>query len=132
MSTARERETPATLIVLWVAKLVAATFLGIAAYLKLTSAPVEIELFTKLDMEPAGRFIIGVLEMLSAILILLPQSAIYGAFLGLGVMTGAIIGHLTALGIQGVQNAVLVAVCCVVILAIRRKDALFIKHLFDR
>lgn len=122
----------AILIVLWCVKLIAAAALGYASYLKMTSAPVEIELFTKLEMEPEGRYLIGALEGLAALALLVPQSAVYGAFLGLGIMCGAVMGHLTKLGLPGIEFALLVAACCVVVLYIRRHDAPFIGNLLDQ
>lgn len=126
------RPSAGIVVLLWGAKLVAAGILGYAAILKLISHEHEIEIFTTLGWEPHGRFLIGGMEIVSAIMILVPQSALYGAFLGLGVMFGAMIGHLTALGLAGIHLALLVAVCCVIILYIRRHDATFIRNLWDR
>ncbi len=122
---------PAT-AALWIAKLVAAAFLVNAGYLKLTGDPMEIELFSMIGMEPAGRQVIGGIELLAALLILIPQSAVYGALLGLGVMVGATIGHLTTIGLAGLQNAALVAACCLMILYLRRSDSSFLSRLLDR
>ena len=122
---------PAT-AALWIAKLVAAAFLLHAGYLKLTGDPMEIELFRMLGMGPAGRHVIGGIELFAAFLILIPQSAVYGALLGLGVMIGATIGHLTTIGLAGLQDAALVAVCCLMILYLRRSDSSFLSRLLDR
>lgn len=126
------QQSTATTTVLWVAKLVAAGALGFAAYHKFTDNPGDVKLFTMLGMEPAGRFVIAGLEALAALLILIPQRSIYGAILGLCVMTGAIIGHLSAIGINGIQFASLVAAACLAILYIRRHDATFLRNLLDR
>jgi len=123
---------PVVLVLLWIAKLVSAGMLAHAAFGKFTEAPYAVEIFTRLDMEPSGRILIGALEILAALLILLPQSTVYGAFLGLGLMIGALIGHLTVLGHEHFQDAALVAVGCVTILYIRRHDAGFLRNLSDR
>ncbi|MDJ0975855.1 MAG: DoxX family protein [Planctomycetota bacterium] len=131
MKNVPKKSTPA-LIATWGAQLVAAGILGYAGYLKLADHQADIELFTQLGMEPAGRYIIGGLELLAATLMLIPQSAVYGAILGLGVMLGAIIGHLTALGIDvKLLFALLVAALCVVVIVIRRFDAEFLRNLWD-
>lgn len=119
-------------IALWVAKLLAAGFLGVAAWLKLTGHENEVKLFETLNWEPQGRYLIGGIEIVAAILILIPQSAIHGSFLGLGVMLGAIIGHLTKLPLDGIQYALLVSACCITVLYISRYDAKFIRNLFHR
>lgn len=126
-----QRSTP-VLVALWAAKLVAAGALGFAAYHKFAGNPGDVDLFTKLGMEPAGRYLIGALEGIAAILIIVPMSSIYGALLGLGIMTGAIIGHLTTIGLNGLQYAVLVFAGCLAILYIRRHDARFLRNLWDR
>lgn len=130
-SSAPEKSTPA-LVVTWIAQIVVAGILAYAGYLKLADHPADIELFTKIGMEPAGRYIIGGLELLAAAVVLVPQSAVYGAILGLGVMLGAIIGHLTALGLDlKIVFALLVAALCIVIIGIRRYDAEFLRNLWD-
>ncbi len=130
-SSAPEKSMPA-LVVTWIAQVVVAGVLGYAAYRKLADHPADIKLFTTIGMEPAGRYVIGGLELLAATVVLVPQGAVYGAILGLGVMLGAIIGHLTAIGIDvKLAFALLVAALCVVIIGIRRYDAEFLRNLWD-
>lgn len=126
------RTSTGALTVLWLAKLVAAGALGFAAYHKFTGNSGDVELFGKLGMEPGGRFVIAVVEALAALLIIVPQTSVYGALLGLCVMVGAIIGHLTAFQLNGIQYAALVLVACITILYIRRHDAKFLRNLLDR
>lgn len=126
------RPTPLTLVLAWVARLLAAGILSFAGYLKLSGHQAEVELFEKIGMEPTGRVLIGSLELLAALLLLIPQSVLHGAFLGLGIMFGAIIGHLTQIGLPGIQWALLVAVACITVLYLRRYDAVFIRNLWDR
>ncbi len=122
--------TRATCIV-WLAQLAAAGILGYHAYLKLAGHAMEVGLFTRLGMEPVGRYLIGGIEMFAATLLLISPSAVYGALLGLGVMLGAVIGHLTAFHLQGIQYAGLVAGLCLIVLVIRRYDAEFLRNLHD-
>jgi uncharacterized membrane protein YphA (DoxX/SURF4 family) len=51
-------------------------------------------------MEPWGRIGTGVAELIAGILILIPRTTVFGALLGMGVMSGAIFFHLTVLGIS--------------------------------
>jgi len=53
--------------------------------------------------EPWGRIGSGVVELIAAVLILTPRFKWLGSILALGVMAGAILSHLTILGIE-VQN----------------------------
>lgn len=125
------RTVPET-ILLWLAKVVAAGILGSAAVRKLVGEAHTVELFRTIGMGDAGRYLIGGLEILAAILILIPHSAIYGSFLGIGIMCGAIIGHVTVIGLAGIHLALLVFLCCLTVLYIRRHDASFIHNLWDR
>lgn len=50
-----------------------------------------------------GGYIIGSIELIAAILLLLPKTRFWGALLGLGVMSGAVFFHLfTPLGVNRV------------------------------
>ena len=113
-----------------------ALLLSWAGYLKLSSAEVEIELFTTLGMEPIGRYLIGALEVAAAILILLPQSVVYGAVLSWGLMVGAVIAHLTKIGITGPSGilfgaAVLALISSTLIIYITRNRIEFLDHMFN-
>lgn len=70
---------------------------------KFTAHPESVYIFSKVGMEPYGRIIIGCIELISAILLLIPKTIWAGALLTLGVIGGAIFMHLTILGID-VQN----------------------------
>ena len=116
-----------TRLISWTAQLLAVAIMGQTLYFKFSGDPKSIALFTELGMEPQGRIIIGALELLACILLLLPSSAVYGAILSSGLMTGAIIGHFTHLGWEGdrfslMMLAFLTLASCLVILYIRRKE----------
>lgn len=83
---------------LWIFQLVPAAILFGTAYGKLSSKPNEVQLFSVLGMEPTGRFLIGIIEGLAALLLLSPRYSAVGAFLALGTMLGALIAHLTVIG----------------------------------
>ncbi len=69
-------------------------------FFKFTAHPDSVFIFSKVGLEPHGRILIGVLELIAAILILIPKSIWVGALLSLGVISGAVIMHLTKLGID--------------------------------
>ena len=59
--------------------------------------------------EPYGRYLIGTAELVASILLLIPRTQIYGAFISVGVLSGAIFFHLfSPLGIvvRWVENGV--------------------------
>ena len=67
---------------------------------KFTAHPDSVYIFTKVGLEPHGRILIGILELIAAILLLIPKTVWAGAILTLGVIGGAILMHLTQLGIE--------------------------------
>jgi len=100
---------------------------------KFTAHPDSVYIFTKVGFEPYGRIGIGVLELIAAILILIPKTIWAGALLTAGLISGAIILHLTQLGIE-INNdggllfytAVAVLILCSIILFNQRKKIPFI------
>jgi len=108
-------------------RLVVAAILLPVGYSKLAGTPMDIMLFERLGMEPKGRIIIGLLEIIAALLMLSPQAA-SGALIAVGIMFGAIIAHSTVLGVdvgdggRHVAMLALVLVSSAVVLFVRRHD----------
>lgn len=128
-------------IILWIVKIVAAIILLQTLFFKFTAAPESVEIFTRVGIEPYGRIGTGVLELIAAILILIPATAYLGAGLALGLMVGAIGAHLTILGIVVMDDggqlfiyAVLVAISAAIILWFEREKitAILNKFLFKK
>ncbi|MDF0716126.1 DoxX family protein [Muricauda sp. 334s03] len=72
-------------------------------YFKFSAAPESVYIFEQLGLEPWGRIGLGIIELIVALLILIPKTTWIGALLGIGIMLGAIFSHITQLGIV-VQN----------------------------
>lgn len=92
-------------------------------WFKFTAAPESVYIFSTLGAEPVGRIGSGVAELIAALLLLFPRAAWIGAALVLGIMSGAIISHLTVLGVEVMGDggtlfalAIAVAVCAAIIL----------------
>ncbi|MCS6283776.1 MAG: DoxX family protein [Dolichospermum sp.] len=124
-------------IILWIVKIVAAIILLQTLFFKFTAAPESVEIFTRVGIEPYGRIGTGVLELIAAILILIPATAYLGAGLALGLMVGAIGAHLTILGIVVMDDggqlfiyAVLVAISAAIILWFEREKITAILNKF--
>jgi hypothetical protein len=85
-----------------VVRLLVAVVLLQTLFFKFTAAPESVAIFTKLGLEPYGRIGSGIAELLAALLLLTKTSRwiAAGAALSLGVITGAILSHLTVLGIE--------------------------------
>jgi len=83
----------------WSCRIVAAVILAQTLFFKFTGAEESIYIFTKVGLEPWGRYGSGVAELISAMLLLTPRFAWVGALLALGVISGALVSHLAVLGI---------------------------------
>lgn len=127
-----------TTIISWALRIVAAVILLQTLYFKFTGQPESVELFTKLGAEPWGRIGTGVIELITGILLLIPRTAFIGAFLGIGLMAGAILSHIAVIGIESQGDggqlfmlAIAVMVCCLILTFLHRQEgiALFNKIL---
>ncbi|HEV8396344.1 MAG TPA: hypothetical protein VGQ37_18815 [Vicinamibacterales bacterium] len=119
----------AALVASWVLQLVVAGILLQTLFFKFTGAAESVYIFSTLGAEPWGRIGSGVVELIAAILLLVPATTTIGAALALAVIAGAILSHLTVLGIE-VQGdggllfglAITVFVASGVILLLRRGE----------
>ncbi len=122
-------------LISWILQIIIAVTLGAAAAAKITGHEETVAVFKTLGMEPEGRYLIGGLEAMAAFLILVPQSVAWGALLGWGLMTGALIAHLTRLGFDSTESsmgllAFLTWLFCNVVLYLRRERIELIDSMF--
>jgi putative oxidoreductase len=120
-------------------RLLAAIILLQTLYFKFTGHPESVELFTKLGVEPWGRIGTGVIELITGILLLIPSTVFIGAFLGIGLMSGAILSHLTIIGIESKGDggqlfmlAIAVWVFCAVIMLLYKNQGIAIVKKFRK
>jgi len=126
-----------TLAASWICQLLAAGILGQTLFFKFTAAPESVYIFTTLGIEPWGRIGSGIAELIAAALLLFPATAALGGLLTMGVLTGALVAHLTRLGIE-VQGdggllfllAVVAFAAGAVVVALRRRQIPFIGDRF--
>ncbi len=118
-----------TNLVSWLLQLIVAGILLQTLYFKFTGAEESVYIFTQLGAEPWGRIGSGVVELIASVLLLLPRTVTLGAILALGTISGAILSHLTKLGIV-VQDdggllfglAIVVFACSAAVLWMRRRE----------
>jgi putative oxidoreductase len=125
-------------VISWILRLIAAVILLQTLYFKFTGAPESVYIFTKVHAEPWGRYGSGVVELTAAVLLLWPRFSWAGATLALGVMSGAIVSHLTLLGVE-VQGdhgllfglALTVFVCSAILIFIHRTQLPVVGEFFQ-
>lgn len=117
----------------WLLQVVAALILFQTLFFKFTGAEESIYIFQKVGMEPWGRIGSGLVELAAVVLLLIPRTVTVGALVALGVISGAIVSHLTVLGIVVKDDGGLLFVLAIVvwcsaagILLIRRKEIPFL------
>lgn len=85
---------------IWLLRLLVAGILLQTLFFKFSGASESVYIFQTLGIEPWGRIASGIVELIAAALILWPPTTGSGAVIALGVISGAIISHLTKLGIE--------------------------------
>ncbi|MGJ8656971.1 MAG: DoxX family protein [Akkermansiaceae bacterium] len=120
-------------ILSWILQLCIIGLIAPAAYFKLTSHPESVALFSLLEMEPTGRYIIGFLEATACALLLTPNSAVHGAILSLGLMLGAVIAHATKIGLNDIfaYFSITLVILSSTVIFIRRKQIKSIARMLD-
>ncbi|HYL14572.1 MAG TPA: DoxX family membrane protein [Terriglobales bacterium] len=114
----RVHTSTAVKVVSWILRITAAIILLQTLYFKFTGAPESVYIFTKVHAEPWGRLGSGVMELVASILLLTPRYTWLGSLLAAAATAGAILSHLTLLGIevQG-DKGLLFALAIIVFLA---------------
>ena len=114
ISTMSRPMTTALLVLSWGCRIVAAIILLQTLFFKFTAAPESVYIFTKLGVfirtyvpfasigtvEVSGRIGSGIMELIAAVLLLTPRFVWAGAILAMAATSGAIVSHLTFLGIE--------------------------------
>ena len=106
------------LTISWICRVVVALILFQTLFFKFTGAEESKYIFTTVmgaEYEAIGRIGSGIVELIAAILLLIPSTASIGAVLALGTITGAIFSHLTKLGIVVKDDGGLLFILAVVV-----------------
>jgi hypothetical protein len=116
------------LVISWTLQILVAVILFQTLFFKFTGAEESVYIFTTLGAEPWGRIGSGVAELIAVVLLLYPPTAVFGALLSTGIITGALLSH-TKLGLVVNDDggllfalAVVVFVASVSIVVIRRAE----------
>lgn len=103
-------------IISWITATISSLIMLQTLYFKFTAANESVYIFTQLGLEPFGRIGIGVAELVASILLIIPRSRFLGALISVGLMIGAVIGHLTKLGIEVMNDGGYLFALCLIVL----------------
>ena len=107
-------------IALWIVQVATAAMFLFVGSLKLSGVPAMVATFDAIGIGQWFRYVTGTIEVVSAILLLIPSLAFFGALLLVPTMVGAILTHLFVIG--GNPAAAIVLLAAVVGIAWTRKD----------
>jgi hypothetical protein len=104
-------------IISWILRIIAAAIMAQTLYFKFTGAEESVAIFTELGMEPHGRA--------------------YGAILTWGLMSGAIMGHISQIGFAGDRGqlfllAVIVWISATILLVLFKNQIPIVRHMFEK
>ncbi len=116
----QNEQSKALNIGLWVLQILAAAAFFMAGGSKLAGAPEMVQVFEKVGMGQWFRYLTGILEVGSAILLVIPALSGLGALILVPVMIGAVITHLAVIG--GNPAPAIVLLIFVAIIAWFRQD----------
>lgn len=128
------------IILSWICRIAVALILLQTLFFKFTGAEESKYIFSTLmgpDLEAVGRIGSGVVELIAALLLLVPFTVSLGATISLATISGAIVSHLAVLGVE-VQNdggllfglAVTVFVLSSVLLLLHRRELPIVGQVF--
>ena len=83
---------------LWTLQILAAAFLFFSAVMKLMGAEEMVLLFDAIGIGHWFRYVTGVLQVIGAVLLVMPRLAPIGALLLAATMGGAVVTHLFVIG----------------------------------
>ncbi len=100
----------------WICQIFAAIIMLQTLYFKFSGSEESVYIFSTLKMEPWGRYGIGIAELIASILLIIPSLCWLGALMGVGIMAGAVVSHLTVLGIEVKGDGGYLFALCLVVL----------------
>jgi putative oxidoreductase len=114
---------------LWILQIGAAGMFLMVGFFKLSGDPRMVALFDAIGLGQWFRYVTGSLEVLGALLLLIPRLSGLGALLLMGVMLGAVPTHLFVVGGSPLQAIVLLIVTGVVAWGRRKRTINFLAEI---
>ncbi len=87
-----------TVALVWALQVASAAMFLFAGGLKLAGVPMMVQMFSLIGLGQWFRYLTGAIEVISAVLLLVPSLAFFGALALAATMIGAVITHLFIIG----------------------------------
>jgi putative oxidoreductase len=114
---------------LWIVKVLLALAFLAAGGAKLFGVPAMVQVFEQVGLGQWFRYLTGTLEVIGAVMVLIPATAAIGGALLAAIMVGATLAHLTVLPSSPLPAIVLFALSSLVVLAHRSQIATLVRAL---
>jgi putative oxidoreductase len=114
---------------LWILQIGAAGMFLMVGFFKLSGDPRMVALFDAIGLGQWFRYVTGALEVLGAVLLLIPRLSGLGALLLMGVMLGAVPTHLFVVGGSPLSAIILLIVTGVVAWGRRKRTMNFLAEI---
>lgn len=111
----------ATLIAIWILRVVVAALFLLAAFAKLTGQPMMVETFAVVGIGQWFRYLTGLMELVGGIAVLIPGVSALGAMLLLLVDIGAFVAQVTLLHEDWIHTVV-IAILLIVLIYLQRNS----------
>jgi putative oxidoreductase len=108
---------------LWIVQILSAAMFLVAGASKLSGGPEMVQVFEAIGIGQWFRYLTGAIEVASAVLLLIPRLAVFGALLLVPTMVGAVATHLFVLGGSPAPAFILLVGCSLILWARRRELA---------
>jgi putative oxidoreductase len=108
------KPSKALTLTLWGVQILTALAFLAAGGSKLSSAPAMVDMFEKIGLGQWFRYVTGSLEVVGALLLLVPRTSAIGGWLLAAVMIGAIGTHLFIIGGSPIPAAVLLVLAIMI------------------
>lgn len=105
--TASSSLSPTQRRIVWGVRILLALAFGAAGAAKLAGVPQMVQVFDAIGAGQWFRYLTGAVEIVGAVLVLLPAAGFFGALLLAATMVGAVATHLVLIGGSPVPAAVL-------------------------
>ncbi len=118
------RRGRAALIALWTVQVALAGMFLLAGGSKLVGAPAMVALFNTIGLGQWFRYVTGIIEVASAVALLVPAFAVFGALALVPTMVGAVLAELFVVHDSAVPPAILLLGVALVVWARRHELAI--------
>jgi len=108
-------------VVLWVLQIALAAMFLMAGFFKLSGNPQMVEMFETLGVGQWFRYVTGGVEVIAALLLLIPRLCGIGALLVVGTMVGAVATHLFVVGGSFIMPLVILVIAGLIAWARRER-----------